>query len=116
MPLASRHESLVKLSAGQIFTIPRTPRVAITCTDGEVWITEGGRCEDAIVKCGSSFKSQGRGTVVVYVFDPAGFQVRRLPGAIAQLMDLARTIMKWVLATSIDARPTRAGGLANSQS
>ncbi len=117
MTTANRNKAHFELGADQMFKIPRTPRANITCTAGELWITEAGINEDVILKRGSTYASHGKGSVVAYAFQPSGFDAVRIPCAIGPYVNFALTLER-CLSTMINcARPVREGRgrLADSQ-
>ena len=92
MTTENRNDTHFELGADQMFNIPRTPRVNITCTAGELWITEAGINEDVILKRGSTYASHGKGSVVAFAFQPSGFDAVRVPSGIGGYVNFARQI------------------------
>ena len=92
MTTENRNDTHFELGADQMFNIPRTPRVNITCTAGELWITEAGINEDVILKRGSTYASHGKGSVVAYAFQPSGFDAVRIPSPIGRYVNFALTL------------------------
>lgn len=92
MKLTNRNETRYQLGANQMFKIPRSPRVSITCTGGELWITEAGLTEDVVLKSGATYASHGKGNVVAYASQPSGFDALRAPSLIARCVEFARTL------------------------
>lgn len=118
MNIAKHNETRFELGADQMLKFQRTPRVRITCTAGEIWVTEGGVGKDVILARGATYASRGKGDVIAYAHEPSGLVALRFPSLMARWVQRARTIAKRRIGMKDYARPTRAGRawLANSQS
>ncbi len=108
MKTANHDETRFELGTDQMLTIPQRPRVNITCSVGELWITEAGLGEDVVLKRGSTYASHGKGTVIAYASDPSGFDCVRIPSAIARAVDVAWT-MGLPLSAMMEAPSPRIG-------
>ncbi len=102
---ANRNETRFELGTDQMLKIPRTPRVNITCTAGWLWITEDGINEDVELGRGATHTSHGKGNVIVYAFEPSGFDASRIPSAIARCLKFVRTLGTRLSRASDYARP-----------
>lgn len=92
MKSAIRNKTRFELGTDQMLKISRTPRVSITCAAGQIWITEDGISEDVVLEHGATYTSHGKGNVIVYAFQPSGFDALRAPSLIARCVEFARTL------------------------
>ena len=92
MELTNRNGTRYQLGANQMLKIPRSPRLSITCTGGELCITEAGLTEDVVLKPGATFASHGKGDIVAYASQPSAFDALRAPSLIARCVEFARTL------------------------